>query len=1188
MTSLGRYASPVVKVGPGGPKRGGYVESLGNRRRQNVQADVEQNAPGLKRPTAAQARPLTAAGLSGKLVDVHWPHLAGAVAPAAKLAAAQNELTGNAARVYTRAWSSAQKVISAQLSALPEAERSEAATRTLTALARLADEVGANPLLPTALSAASGLIDTSIRMRARGTLELSSDDLQNLGEESVDAVLMLLERIGDRRGQSSMLNVLPRIVEELQLAHPKLDAGRSKALTREVARTIADRLPKAGTNLAELAQVTALVSKQVRTKNANLDRALDEAFGAYAATRDQAVAMARGGLDQNQPVDQALGLLLDANPAAPDALLEAVEQLVAAVRPYAGQQELTEGVAGAVRRFANAPVGEAVVRHLAAHVARFQPQPNAVAQLQAAGAEANGHGFARQLIRTHLAATGQALEAYDEHLPELDRLSEGGAVQVATVLGTAIMNGRGSPELLQTLIERSAAGGDDDPIATLERISDTHQALAALLVNYPVLQAEKQALAEAGAVVPAGGDAMNRLLQSLSIVKERLPDVPLQKLVSEDKDGRPGLAQLAAAAGWAQDPVPLLSQLLQEIQAHAGPRRDLQEPFARAAISLALRCSGIQNAEALHLPRIREDWRLAVEDPEALAYADRARGAADIRAKKSVIGFLDAHPEIPVDFAFTAGRHLTPAQLSWAADRLGNAGGLDASRFLRDTVFALVAANRLDVMDALVGSKSPSKAISGVLRELASRFQRNALADAPFDEIVAGLNAGTDPVAEIKAKEAKEAFQGVDLHALAEGNMTEEGLAEVMAIKDNVADLIVQYSPGFEVWQYDRATVDMTKLLDPFLTAVKDTLQGTWPKRKYEDEVGVRQLAGCTPEQRAIWRQSTVTMEQDEAVAPAAVDTSIVPLAHGLAKALEDEVRLQHPDLDGLAWDAASKQRLEELRDGLLETLRNSKKGSDEHRSASKKLGPIADRLRVVDLKLTLDALAGEENPAAIAAALKPVVNQALPALKKLRARGCAEAAAMIVAALPAASGPKERALTGAYAIDEDSLTAMIDSHKSGCLSFGDKRRRWGMCGSLTDANTKMLHTFRDGAQKYRTFLRLLPTKFDGYEGPALFIESPVGDSGGGANDLTLLHKGLFAKARAMGVPVIGASHNPPEGWTHQNLQTTLTFDWGHTGLYHSDRLSDVKAQGNGGQPVEKAQTIAVSIPPELAARIAK
>lgn len=1154
----------VRKVGAGGPKQGGFVHSIGRRRRALVGDVVLENAPRLNE---GKARPLIAAGLGGKLVDLHWPHLGEAVAFAAKIAGAQNELYGNAARVFGRAWESAQKIVALQLSAVPEAERTEVATRTFAALARLVDEVDGGALA-SALASAAGLVDLALRMKARGTLALGAADLARAGEDAVDAVLSFLARVADRRGRSSLLNVLPRFVEQLELAEGKIDAERSRAIVAKVAAALAGGTPKAGTDFAELSVIAALLSKHAKARG-KADVILDAAFAEHAASRKQAIDIVRAGLGAS-PLDAAAGSLLDANPTAPDGLLAIVEQLVSAARPYAGQPILDH--AGAVlARFAGGPAGETVARLLAVHLAR------AAAGAGPAGrAESDGAAIA-SLVRACLAGAGLDVNAYEPVLAELEALPAARAARVASVMVDAIAQGRGTPELLAASIDRARSVQGDDPLAALEHHAASYARLEQELARHPILGRDpKLTAAMIGATTI---DALPRLASALATVAQHLPEARLERLIAGD-ERTPGLAALAEATDRPADPLSLFAMFLGD--AGGAGERD-PDAIARAAIRLALAVSGIRNAEAVHLPKIREDWRSAVADPGALTYAAKGN-AAGVRAPRSLQGFLDAHPSLPMDLAFTAGR-LSEPRLAWVIGRL-ETKSLDTVRFLRDAIFALAALGRLDVLDAIIASKSPPKAIAAVIADLASRFTRNALAGAPLDEIVQSLAAGGDPIASIREREVKAAFQGTDLYALAEGNVTEQGLAEIVAIAPNVADLIVQYSPGFQVWDYDK-DIDMTKLLAPFLAALKDTLQGTWPRRKYEDEVNVRQLAMLTPEQRVLWRRNMVTPEQDLAVAPQPIDPTVVPLSRGLAKAVEQEVRLAHPDIPDLRWDAASKQRLAAMRDEQLAILRKVPKGTDEHRAASRAIGPVLDRLRVIELKLVLDGLANEHDPAAIARAIEPVVKQAVGSLRKLGGRGSAEVAAKIVASLPIVAVPDAHARAGAYAIDEDSLTAMIDSHKSGCLSFGDKRRRWGMCGSLTDANTKMLHTFRDGVQKYRTFLRLLPVSLPGYQGPALYIESPVGDTGGNQADRALLVKGLFAKGRAMGVPVIGADVQPPPGWTAQNFQVTLTFDWGHTGVYHSDRLSDCKAQGNGGLPVDKQHQLHVSIPPELAARIA-
>lgn len=1157
----------VRKVVGGGPKALGFVQSIGGHRKAVV---GDAAADGAKRPSEAQARPLTAAGLAGKLVDLHWPHLAGTVKSAATLTEAQSKLYGNAARIYGRAWESAQKVVAQQLSALPEGERTKVATRTFAALARLVDEAG-EAALPSALAAASGLIDAALRMKARGTVALDVADVARLAEDAAGAVLSLLDLTRDRRGQSSMLNALPRFVEQLELVEGKIGADRSRAIVEKVVSAIAAGTPKGGTDFAELSAIAALLTKHAKAGK-KAETILDRAFSEAAGSRKAAIDVARGGLD-GSPIGLALGRLLDANPTAPDGLLAAVEQLVAAARQNAAHEAAIAHAGAILSRFAEGPAGETIARTLGLHLGVLAL---GAADLEAAAGARTDGAAAAGLVRAFLAGAGLDANPFDAGLRHLEKLSPAGAARVAAVLTDAIAGGRGSPELLTALVDRAKAERDDDPLAALESHAQAHCALSRELAAYPILQGDPKL---AAAIVGAcGAEHLPRLVRALATVKQALPGARLEKLIGADAFAS-GLAALASATDRVNDPMALFSTLLEDAR-----RFGAEDPdgITRSAIRVALEASGIFNGEAAHFPRILEDWRLALADPGALTYVARGK-AVDLRAARTIAGFLSAHPELPADLAFTAGR-LSEARLAWVIGKLGESH--EAARHLRDAIFGLTAIGRLDVLDALAASKSPPAAVSAVLKELAGRFQRQDLGNAPVDEIVQGLAAGADPIAAIREREVKAAFQATDLYALAEGKVTDAGLAEIVAIAGNVADLIVQYSPGFQVWSCD-AHIDMTKLLDPYLAAVKDTLQGTWPKRKYEDEVGVRQLGILTPEQRVIWRRNMVTFEQDADVQPVPVDPRVVTLALGLSKGLAKELRLEHAEIPNLEWDAESKQRLAAMRDEILPVLRASPKGSEEHKAASRRIGPIMDRLRVIELKLALDALAGEKDPATIARALAPVIEPALGSIRKLGGRGCAEAAAKIVASLPIVAPRNEAAPSGAYAIDEDSLTAMIDSHKSGCLSYGDQRRRWGMCGSLTDANTKMLHTYRDGVQKYRAFLRLLPVKLPSYEGPALYIESPVGDTGGDHTDHALLAKGLFAKARAMGIPAIGAGAAAPQGWSYTNVHATLTFDWGHTGVYHSDRLGNVTEQGNGGLPVTREGDIDVAIPPELAARIA-
>ena len=170
--------------------------------------------------------------------------------------------------------------------------------------------------------------------------------------------------------------------------------------------------------------------------------------------------------------------------------------------------------------------------------------------------------------------------------------------------------------------------------------------------------------------------------------------------------------------------------------------------------------------------------------------------------------------------------------------------------------------------------------------------------------------------------------------------------------------------------------------------------------------------------------------------------------------------------------------------------------------------------------------------------------------------------------------GIAPRRREGSYAADEDTLPALITSHQSGCLSAGWGVRIWGLPGAAADANIRMLRVYRDDKQVWRTFLKFFPVKFEGYEGPALWVENPVADGGGNAQERALLYRHALEKAQKMGIPVMcGADYDPGYDDLFQvarslgrdvksNLPVTLYFEQGNTPLQHSDGVLST-GQGN-------------------------
>lgn len=444
-----------------------------------------------------------------------------------------------------------------------------------------------------------------------------------------------------------------------------------------------------------------------------------------------------------------------------------------------------------------------------------------------------------------------------------------------------------------------------------------------------------------------------------------------------------------------------------------------------------------------------------------------------------------------------------------------------------------------------------------------------------FAGLEKGLKEGADPIGAARDARTKKVLKELDLEGLAGGKAVPEALAELAALAPNVAELMEQYRTEFKSMDHE---IDMGKLGPVFRKVLKSVLDGTWPTPKYEDQVGVRQLAILSPAQQELWRSTTVTLPDQVAAGDPGLIAGAKPLLKGLAKALGENVKLQAPGFAKLSFDVESRDRLRAAYSRKSEAIKDTKKGSAEQRRLANELGPIRDALTLIELQMGIGAHLRRAK-GDLVRALKdcaPLLIAARPALAKLRSAGLLDVASDLLAMIPKEVTAGRQ---GRHAADEDSLTAMIASHTTGCLSFGSNLRRWGLAGSLADANTKMLRVFDGERQLYRAFMRMVPVEMPGYKGPALYVEGPIDDGGGTHDDLQLLHQGLLAKGAAMGVPVL-RPYAVPEGWLQRDEQVNITYDYGHTGLYHSDNLGNQILQKNGRRSGHRALRMTVAFPP--------
>ncbi len=188
-------------------------------------------------------------------------------------------------------------------------------------------------------------------------------------------------------------------------------------------------------------------------------------------------------------------------------------------------------------------------------------------------------------------------------------------------------------------------------------------------------------------------------------------------------------------------------------------------------------------------------------------------------------------------------------------------------------------------------------------------------------------------------------------------------------------------------------------------------------------------------------------------------------------------------------------------------------------------------------------------------------------------------------------SGPER------YCIDEDRLSAFFLAHHSGCMTPQRGFRSWALLCAAMDPNVRMLRVHRDHQQLCRAYLKVLSACFMGpkstYRGPVLWLDDPVPDSGGSAQDERLLYRGALAKAQAMELPLLsetsvdnmlkreGEKMGRP---TAQGQKVLLQIDSGRFGLHYSDALLQGYARSDEAR-IERACWVRSIVLPKRSAR---
>lgn len=778
----------------------------------------------------------------------------------------------------------------------------------------------------------------------------------------------------------------------------------------------------------------------------------------------------------------------------------------------------------------------------------------------------------RALLEGEAERLGKDVTGLEAALKALDRMPSGLGAAAAVALLPHVAPAVIPTELLIKAGANLARGA--------ETIDELHGRIQIYTDAFPTIDqalgaAHAQVLAQALALElnngPKKADALPRLIQHATQLLAILPELPLSKVVLPDRGNELSLLSIDGPTHQGRDPGDYLGRLFETLTADRTMSAEVQTSLARLTFRLANQVARLDRDPETILPRILEDWRQAIEQPATLHFALRPGKSTAVQAKSelSALGFLSAHPELPIELALSAGKHLSSEQLTWLSETIKSERSHGKVRQLRDLVFAAIELGRLDFVDALRSSKSPPKTKEAAIVHVLEHHRAGALPEGRLDLLMQGLAAGTDPLAPLKEELPAPAVDAAPIPVDRDGQA---------ALQRNHANIQSMRNHPPLAGYRDK--------LEAVLTAYGN---GTLRKVKYEGPVADQLLAGLTPHQRAVWAQCDATskgggVEEGPALA------EHLPMLTGLAPLL-DRINLATAELPELKFDQASLDVLRGLQAQHLEQLRAHPKGSDEHRAASRGLGPINPRISLIELKLQLTQHLAMNTPAgAMLYALKQTLANAAPALQAFGARAGAEAALEL-----AAVGKKLKLepTQSLHATDDDSLDGYMSSFAGGCINPAGGHNRHYLVEKMASPLYKMSRGMDGKVSQTRGFFRLLRVEIGNYKGFAIWSDAPQNTPTGRvtAEIQQLLADHALAKAMAMGIPVLtngdgyAVQAAQKRGMVLQPAGVKVNIEFGMTGNHHTEYL-----QGAGysqdmaaGQVKSFNANYHVAFPPGLA-----
>jgi hypothetical protein len=1131
----------------------------------------------------------------------------------AALASLRDEMPGWRASQFSRAMERMYAALGKQLSATPSNERTAVAEAAVRAARALAEETGSGELSSPAISALTDLVAWTSRGRSP---DVFAATIEAIGR-SVGA---LIARMEGRAGASTALNVYSSLIADIETLAPDLGPSDRFALWTKVAGFMADALPLSSVDPRAAARLAQLLfdaipkagGDPVRALEIAKHAALSDLAEARLAAKDQVehatpeIAPDAPGRTAYEAMTRAIGQVLDANPAGPASVFDRALTLKAAVEELApsassDQIEGYQDIAKLLERASKTSVAELVMDELARDLGSLVATAPARSALHGAVEAGDLGSIAVGLVRARSASVGAGSDALKEGLEGIAMLPPPLALRAAFALMPWLRDADVAGPLaieLAAYAKRGETSRFDSLPAFCERFTLLYRALRPMLAHARPFAAAVAAIPTDRPISP---EFANAIAQLAVAAQNSAGDLPIWELVPSGPNNRPGLCALAESAPFRFDPKPYLNGLLQLIRNAKDANGSQKLELARRAIEIASELGKLDRDPALVWGQVHRDFQNALAQPDRLkpglrsgkSVATRAQGLGRVNALQSlehpVLAFIAENSELPVEIALTAGMNLSAHQNTWLLAQLGRTRSRAHKRDLRDLVFAIIEAQRTQMIDAFAESRLPPKVIARTVTFVADQYRAHRRGEIPFDLIIEHLRGGKDPIAEIDAERAKRLAAALGMNELEDLNADTEGARSLRAVAAELQGLMSFIRPPFR-----EAMIEVVKKLN----------EGSWPKARYEGPIAERQLAGLSAEQKAVWMQEMVTPAAEPPPSRDAGEISDAALVlKGLVLGLEKEVTLGGGDLPPLGWNEESARTLRARRDQLCAELRASEKGSQEQRTLSALIGPALHNLAAIELRLALarafDGTA--RDPLSTLRELKPSIEAAVSGVRALGGRGCADALRRVLGAIP---DLKTSSRDGLHAADEDRLEAWLHSYGGGsCVNPIRGQNRHALPEFISTPQYRMCRVCDGRRGLARGQLRLFMTDMDGVRRPAIWADVPYGVEGGGyapAAEQKLFYRHALNKAMAMGVPLLfhpeiaqvpgranqnrmmGATAAREAGREVIQKNVTMHMDYGRTGVHQAEAVLGGRYFATiapGGTFAAKAN-VAVVMPP--------